>query len=62
MEYNVCGTCGAGEGRAGMLIKTAASKVSECLNCVDTRKAGKFVIHANLSRTQEELELTGNIL
>jgi len=56
MEYNICKTCGAGDGRAGNLIN------DECLNCHDTRKTGDVVVHANLNRTEDELKATMAIL
>lgn len=55
-EPNVCKTCGAGDGRAGVLIN------GECLNCRDTRKTGEVVVHVNLSRTEAELAKTFAIL
>lgn len=63
MEYNICGICGAKDGRAGMLIgNTVENKVHACLNCHDTRTQGKIVIHSNLNRTEEELQKTFDIL
>jgi hypothetical protein len=56
MQYNVCKTCGAKDGRAGLLLNW------ECLNCHDTRKSGDIVIHTHLSRTEEELKKTFAIL
>ncbi|RWZ87258.1 MAG: hypothetical protein EO766_12090 [Hydrotalea sp. AMD] len=56
MIYNTCKTCGANNGRAGLLIN------DECLNCHDTRDTGNVVIHANLSRTIEEIQRTIAIL
>ena len=61
MGFNVCGTCGAKDGRAGLLIGTA-NQVSECLNCHDTRESGVITIHSNLIRTDEEIEKTFKIL
>lgn len=55
MEYNTCKTCGANNGRAGLLIN------DECKNCHDTRKSGDIVVHAGLSRTEEELKKTFQI-
>lgn len=52
MEFNTCKTCGAKDGRAGLLIN------DECSNCYDTRKTGAIVLHANLIRTKEEIEKT----
>jgi hypothetical protein len=49
MEYNVCKTCGAKNGRAGLLIN------NECMNCHDTRKTGNITIHSDLPRTDEEM-------
>jgi hypothetical protein len=62
MGYNKCDTCGAKDGRCGLLIKTAEPKVSECLNCHDTRERGEIVIHSNLIRTEDELNRTFSIL
>lgn len=56
MQYNKCKTCEANNGRAGMLIN------DECLNCYETRETGKIVIHANLKRTDNEIEKTMDIL
>lgn len=56
MQFNVCKTCSAKDGRAGMLINR------ECLNCYKTRTTGKLVIYTYLSRTDEELEKTAQIL
>lgn len=63
MNYNVCQTCGAKDGRAGVLIGTKDSGfIYECQNCHDTRKNGVITLHANLKRTDEEIEKTMNIL
>lgn len=62
MEYNKCSTCGAGDGRCGLLINSSPWKISECVNCNKTRKTGVVFISANLQRTDEELQLTMNIL
>jgi hypothetical protein len=56
VQYNVCSTCGAKDGRAGTLIN------GDCQNCYDTRKTGEVVVHADLSRTPEELQKTMSIL
>lgn len=56
MEYNVCKTCGACDGRAGFLIN------GECQNCYDTRRRGDVVIHANLPRTDKEIQRTVQIV
>lgn len=58
MQYNVCNTCGACDGRAGMLIDTQEGHGSECMNCYDTRRTGDMVLHAHLQRTQEEVDRT----
>ena len=55
MDFNVCTTCGARDGRAGMLIGPKDSNISECINCRDTRKTGIITLHANLPRTDEEI-------
>ena len=63
MEFNVCGTCGAKDGRAGILTATELNnRVFECDNCYDTRKSGSIVIHTNLVRTDEEIQKTMEIL
>lgn len=56
MEYNVCKTCGAKDGRAGILIN------EECLNCYKTREKGEVCIHIDLKRTIEEIKKTMDIL
>jgi hypothetical protein len=56
MECNECKTCGAKDGRAGLLIN------DECLNCHYTQKTGNMVLHAWLSRTDEEVQKTFSIL
>lgn len=63
MEYNVCETCGAKDGRAGNLIRTVEyPKAAECMNCHKTRESGTIVIHAHLHRTDEEIQKTFDIL
>jgi hypothetical protein len=63
MQYNECKTCGAKDGRAGLLIGVPSEGIpDECLNCHDTRKTGNIVIHTNLIRTEEEIQKTFNIL
>jgi len=61
MGFNVCGVCGACDGRAGMLIQEG-DRPACCQNCNDSFKQGAFVIHAHLRRTQEELERQGKAL
>ena len=61
MEYNVCETCGACNGRAGLVINVKGNPV-ECKNCYETRKTGAIFIDASLSRTQDELKKTMNII
>lgn len=56
MEFNICGICGAKDGRAGLLIN------GNCLNCNDTINCGRITIYNNLIRTDEEIEKTMNIL
>lgn len=55
-QYNECTTCGAKDGRAGLLIN------EECRNCHDTRKTGVATIHTNLCRLPDEIVKTLNIL
>ena len=55
-ECNVCETCGAKDGRAGLLVN------GECLNCHETRETGKVVRHAYLRRTFREAARTAKIL
>jgi len=63
MEYNKCKNCGACDGRAGTLwTNTTEGYESFCENCKDTFKTQNFVIHANLRRTDEEIEKTGQLL
>ena len=62
MEYNVCSTCGAKDGRAGNLINVNDGNGPECFNCHDTRKTGVGTLHANLNRTPEEVAKTFAIL
>jgi hypothetical protein len=61
MQWNVCETCGAKDGRAGLLRKIKDGP-AECLNCSDTRQQGAVVIHSNLKRTDEEIQKTMDIL
>ncbi len=56
MQFNVCATCEAKDGRAGLLIN------GDCLNCYDTRNTGIATIHNHLSRLPEEIVKTLNIL
>lgn len=56
MEYNTCKTCDAKDGRAGLLIN------DECVNCYQTRKQGKLVLHSHLNRTDKEVSKMGEIL
>ena len=61
MSYNICDTCGACDGRAGLLIDNGVR--SECVNCRDTRKDGKTAIfHSYLIRTTQEIGKTVSIL
>lgn len=62
MNYNVCSTCGACNGRAGLLFGKVGCDLYDCENCRDTKKSGKIVIHSNLPRTEEELKKTFAIL
>ena len=63
MDYNICKNCGANGGRAGTLITSKSVNCdSFCMNCYDTKKTGAFVIHANLNRTDEEIEKTSKLL
>jgi hypothetical protein len=56
MTYNICKTCGACDGRAGILIN------DECQNCHKTRTTGEACVYLELSRTDEELQRTFGIL
>lgn len=56
MVHNTCSTCGANNGRAGLLLD------KECENCHDTRQSGAVCIHLNLKRTDEEIARTMEIL
>lgn len=63
MQYNVCGICGAKDGRAGLLMgNPTQGLVYACQNCNDTRKTGNIVIHTHLIRTEEEIKKTLAIL
>lgn len=62
MGFNICRTCGACDGRAGMLIQEGPDGVLNCLNCNDSFKQGAFVVHAHLHRTPEELKRQGEAL
>lgn len=63
MQYNVCTICGAKDGRAGLLIFNLEKGWNPaCANCHDTRVSGEATIHANLSRTDEEIRRTFKIL
>jgi hypothetical protein len=61
MQFNVCETCGAKDGRAGNLIQQGDGP-AECENCRDTRKRGEVVIHSYLRRTEEEIAKTMQIV
>lgn len=62
-QFNICSTCGAKDGRAGLLINSpSVGSHDECLNCYDTRKTGKATIHTHLKRLPEEIIKTLNIL
>ena len=50
MQFNVCGTCGAKDGRAGVLVN------GECLSCRDSRRTNSCVLHTDLPRTDEEIQ------
>ena len=52
MVFNTCKTCGAKDGRAGLLID------GECQNCHETRRTGTISVFADLKRTPEELART----
>lgn len=61
MQYNICPTCGASNGRAGMLLSNGVNS-PECLNCHETRKTQQIVIHHWLKRTDDEIQKTFAIL
>jgi hypothetical protein len=50
MKYNVCKTCGAKDGRAGLLVD------GECENCNRTRQTGEVCVHGWLERSAEEIK------
>lgn len=54
MEYNTCETCGATEGKCGILIGKKGLP-EECLNCSDSRHENSMVIHSNLVRSEGEI-------
>lgn len=65
MIYNTCETCGANNGRAGMLwgkITESGADLKECKNCHETRKRGEVFIDLSLNRTDDEIQKTMNIL
>jgi len=62
MTYNECTTCGANNGRAGLLWGSSEHDRNECENCYTTRKTGKLCLSANLKRTDDEIEKTASIL
>lgn len=62
MQYNTCETCGANNGRAGLLIKAGNYDKRECMNCYDTRRTGAATLHSNLRRTPEEIAKTFAII
>ncbi len=57
MQYNVCETCGASDGKAGLLIKEGEGP-EECVNCSTTRTTGEVFIDTSLLRTEEEIKKT----
>ena len=62
MQYNICKTCGANNGRAGILISDKDNDLLECVNCHTTRNSGEVFIDTSLSRTEEEIKKTIDIL
>ena len=63
MDFNVCETCHAMDGRAGNLFrKKGTIGPWECFNCYKTRETGNLVIDASLDRTDEEFKRTAAIL
>lgn len=63
MEYNTCRYCGANNGRAGILFCSEKSKIDPaCENCWDTLRDGIATIHTHLSRTDDEINITLNLL
>ncbi|MBT6050754.1 MAG: hypothetical protein HOG49_28460 [Candidatus Scalindua sp.] len=61
IEYNICDTCGAKDGRAGNLWGTEGGP-SECECCSKTRKTGEVCLFSYLPRTTEEVEKIIGIL
>lgn len=62
MQYNICETCGACDGRAGNLTSQKdGSQLNECINCYTTRQTGEVFISC-LSRTEEEIKKTKAII
>ena len=57
MQYNTCETCGANNGKAGLLIAEDGGP-EECINCHTTRKSGAVFIDTSLFRTKKELKKT----
>ena len=62
MQYNICETCGANNGRAGLLISNEQGVLFECINCHTTRKTGEVFIDMSLLRTEVEIKKTMAIL
>ncbi len=61
MQFNICETCGACDGRAGILFGLE-NNINECENCKDTRETYSIVLHTHLIRTEEEIQKTFKIL
>ena len=61
MVFNTCQTCLASDGRAGLLFGIEGLP-DECSNCYETRKKGYVIIHADLKRTDDEIQRTMDIL
>ena len=63
MGYNVCKYCGAKDGRAGMLFTSPSNNIENaCENCYKTMTTGKIFINAMLSRTDEEIKKTFELI
>jgi ribosomal protein L32 len=62
MQHNVCGNCGAKDGRAGNLFSRPGLYTSFCGNCSKTLDTNRFCVDACLNRTDRELEKTAQLL
>lgn len=63
MAFNKCNYCGADNGRAGILWNIPSENIEHaCENCYKTLSTGEIVLHTHLSRTDEEIKKTMDLL